>query len=169
MSTERKLYLTLVVSLLLCSSAVAQTIYKSEKNGVTSYSTKPSPDANAVKLPGLSVIPVSTPVSSQQNSMASMPAMPVPDSIIPGKNGMLLPPPPPSLGIKSLGSGQPQQNAQMRTREELQNQLTKARSELTAQDEIRLGDERNYQKKLDRIKPYQEKVEELSKALGVPL
>ena len=169
MNKERTLYLALAGSIFLCASAVAQTIYKSEKNGVTSYSTKPSQDANAIKLPGLSVIPASNLASSQQNSMASMPALTVPDSIIPGKNGMLLPPPPPSLGIKSLGSTQLQQNTQMRTREELQNQLTKARSELAAQDEIRLGDERNYQKKLDRIKPYQEKVEELSKALGVPL
>lgn len=169
MNTERKIYLTVAASLLLCASAVAQTIYKSEKNGVTSYSTKPSPDANAVKLPGLSVIPVSNPASSQQNSMPSMPNLPVPDSIIPGKNNNLLPPPPPSLGIKPSGSAQPQQNTQLRTREELQNQLTKARAELAAQDEIRLGDERNYQKKLDRVKPYQDKVEELSKALGVSL
>lgn len=151
----------LAASLLLGSGAGAQTIYKSEKNGVTSYSTKPGPDASAVKLPELSVIPGGNVSSS--NPMASMPNLPVPDSMIPGNNGNLLPPPPPSLGAKpAAASGQ-----QLRSREELQNQLSKARADLAAQDEIRLGDERNYQKKLDRIKPYQDRVEELSKALGV--
>ena len=150
----------LAASLLIGGGAGAQTIYKSEKNGVTSYSTKPSPDASAVKLPELSVIPGGSVSSS--NPMASMPNLPVPDSMIPGTNGNLLPPPPPSLGAKPAASGQ-----QLRSREELQNQLSKARADLAAQDEIRLGDERNYQKKLDRIKPFQDRVEELSKALGV--
>lgn len=153
---------SMAVGLLLSVGAGAQTIYKSEKNGVTSYSTKPSPDSNAVKLPELSVISGGN-TSSRQGSMNSMPALSVPDSMIPGNNGNLLPPPPPSLG------GKPPTGAttQLRSREELQSQLQRARAELTAQDEIRLGDERNYQKKLDRIKPYQDRVNELSRALGV--
>ena len=152
-----------LMSLAMGLHAAAQTIYKSEKNGVTSYSTRPSPDASAVKLPELSVIPGGNSASGQNNAMASMPSLPIPDFIVPSNKSNLLPPPPPSLGAKPSN----QNNPQLRSREELQNQLTKARAELAVQDEIRLGDERNYQKKLDRMKPYQDRVEELSKALGV--
>lgn len=161
MMKARTVCLGFAASLLLCTAVSAQTIYKSEKNGVTSYSTKPSPDASTVKLPELSVIPGSV-NAPHHNPMAAMPALPVPDSMIPG-NGTLLPPPPPSLGVKPPAAVLPTGPS----REELQNQLTKARAELAAQDEIRLGDERNYQKKLDRIKPYQTRVEELSRQLGV--
>ena len=152
-----------LLGILVSMHASAQTIYKSEKNGVTSYSTRPSPDASVVKLPELSVIPGGANASNSNNPMASMPALPVPESMIPGNKPNLLPPPPPSLGAKPSN-----QNAQqLRSREELQSQLKKARAELAFQDEIRLGDERNYQKKIDRVKPYQDRVEELSKALGV--
>lgn len=163
MMKARNVCIGFAASLLLCTAVSAQTIYKSEKNGVTSYSTKPSPDSNAVKLPELSVIPGSGNAQQHQhNPMAAMPALPVPDSMIPG-NGTLLPPPPPSLGVKPPAASLPVGPS----RDELQAQLTKARAELAAQDEIRLGDERNYQKKLDRIKPYQTRVEELSRQLGV--
>lgn len=152
-----------ITGLLMSASAGAQTIYKSEKNGVTSYSARPGPDASAVKLPELSIIPGGNSSSGQNNPMGSMPSLPVPDFMIPGSKPNLLPPPPPSLGARP---GNPT-GQQLRSREELQSQLTKARAELAFQDEIRLGDERNYQKKLDRVKPYQDKVEELSRALGV--
>jgi hypothetical protein len=39
-----------------------------------------------------------------------------------------------------------------------QQSLDKAKQELAAQQEIRTGDERNYQKLLDRLKPYQDSV-----------
>lgn len=159
------LHMLALMALASMLNANAQTIYKSEKNGVTSYSTKPSPDANAVKLPELSVIPGGNASSAQQTSMAGAMSLPAPNGMTSGNNG-LLPPPPPSLGARSLPSSTNGQ--QLRSREELQSQLIKARADLTAQDEIRLGDERNYQKKLDRIKPYQDRVEELSRALGVP-
>jgi hypothetical protein len=150
----------IIAASLLSAGVGAQTIYKSEKNGVTSYSTKPSPDSSAVKLPELSVIPGAT-GSSSNNTMVSMPS--APDSMIPGNNGNLLPPPPPSLGTKPATSSV----QQLRSREELQSQLAKARTELAAQEEIRLGEERNYQKKIDRLKPYQNKIDELTKALGI--
>ncbi len=44
-----------------------------------------------------------------------------------------------------------------------ESQLTEARAKLAEQDAIRLGDERNYQKKLDRLQPYREAVEQHEK------
>jgi Domain of unknown function (DUF4124) len=41
--------------------------------------------------------------------------------------------------------------------------LTKAREDLSEQDKIRNGDERNYQRVLDRLKPYQDAVERHTK------
>lgn len=160
MAKPLRLWLGFAASVVLCTTAGAQTIYKSEKNGVTTYSTKPSADSNVVKLPELSVIPSHTNHgSASTGAMPNLPAPPVPDSMIPGNNPNLLPPPPPSLGAKPA--------AKAPTREELQVQLSKARVELAAQEEVRLGDERNYQKKLDRVKPFQDRVDELTRALSV--
>ena len=158
MAKPLHLWLEFAASIVLCTTAGAQTIYKSEKNGVTTYSTKPSADANVVKLPELSVIPGHGGRASA-GAMPNLPAPPVPDSMIPGNNPNLLPPPPPSLGAKPAARGP--------TKEELQIQLSKARVELAAQEEVRLGDERNYQKKLDRVKPFQDRVDELTRALSV--
>ncbi|HEY9379608.1 MAG TPA: DUF4124 domain-containing protein [Burkholderiales bacterium] len=44
-----------------------------------------------------------------------------------------------------------------------ENQLAEARAKLAEQDAVRLGDERNYQKKLDRLQPYREAVEQHEK------
>lgn len=41
-----------------------------------------------------------------------------------------------------------------------QGQLDKAQKELADQEAIRIGDERNYQKVLDRLKPFQDRVAE---------
>lgn len=157
MAKPLHLWLGFAASIVLCTTAGAQTIYKSEKNGVTTYTTKPSADANVVKLPELSVIPGHN--SHSTGAMPNLPAPPVPDSMIPGNNPNLLPPPPPSLGAKP--------STKAPTREELQMQLSKARVDLAAQEEVRLGDERNYQKKLDRVKPFQDRVDELTRALSV--
>lgn len=40
-----------------------------------------------------------------------------------------------------------------------QEALAAAEAELAEQDAVRFGDERNYQKKLDRLQPYQDKVD----------
>jgi hypothetical protein len=44
-----------------------------------------------------------------------------------------------------------------------ENQLAQARAKLAEEDAVRLGDERNYQKKLDRLQPYREAVEQHEK------
>lgn len=44
-----------------------------------------------------------------------------------------------------------------------ESQLSEARAKLAEQDAIRLGDERNYQKKLDRLQPFREAVEQHEK------
>ena len=105
MAKPLHLWLGFAASIVLCTTAGAQTIYKSEKNGVTTYSTKPSADANVVKLPELSVIPGHGGRASA-GAMPNLPAPPVPDSMIPGNNPNLLPPPPPSLGAKPAARGQ---------------------------------------------------------------
>lgn len=138
----------------------AETIYKREQNGVTTYSTKPGTDAVVVKLPELSVIPGHT------QSSPSMPSLPSP-SFMPGNNNNLLPPPPPSLGVKPSLIQPSAPVTRAPSRDEVQAQLSKARAELAAQEEVRFGEEKNYQKKLDRLKPFQNKVDDLTKALSV--
>lgn len=139
--------------------AHAQTIYKSERNGVTVYSATPSPDGQKVKLPDLSVVPGS---GSTAQPGSGLPGVPV--SSLPG-NG-LLPPPPPSLGgVPSTPSVAPTAVITAAKRATLQTELARAKIALAEQEEVRNGDERNYQKKLDRVKPFQDKVDELQRAL----
>lgn len=49
---------------------------------------------------------------------------------------------------------------------EQERALTEAKKILTEQEGIRIGGEQNYQKKLDRLKPYQDKVAEIEAALA---
>lgn len=44
-----------------------------------------------------------------------------------------------------------------------ESQLAASRSSLAEQEAVRLGDERNYQKKLDRLQPYKDAVEQHEK------
>lgn len=44
--------------------------------------------------------------------------------------------------------------------------LAEAKKALQEQEDIRLGEERNYQRVLDRLKPYQDKVAEIEKRLA---
>jgi hypothetical protein len=46
-----------------------------------------------------------------------------------------------------------------------EERLRTAREELAQQESIRTGDERNYQRVLDRLKPYQEAVEQAERAV----
>ena len=139
--------------------AQAQPIYKSERNGVTVYSATPSADSQKVRLPELSVVPGS---GGTTQPGSGLPGVPV--SSLPG-NG-LLPPPPPSLGgLPSSPIANPATVITAAKRATLQTELARAKIALAEQEEVRNGDERNYQKKLDRLKPFQDKVEELQKAL----
>ena len=139
--------------------AQAQTIYKSERNGVTVYSSTPSADGQKVKLPELSVVPGSGGTSQPGNGLPGVLVSSLPS------NG-LLPPPPPSLGgVPSTPSVAPTAVITAAKRATLQTELARAKIALAEQEEVRNGDERNYQKKLDRLKPFQDKVDDLQKAL----
>jgi hypothetical protein len=123
----------------LCGVATAQTIYKSERNGVTLYSTTPSPGAVKIAMAPLSV------VSAQKA-----------DRVDDGKNNLKAP--------EAVSSGQKNRDAKRIEvlDEELQREraaMAGAEKDLAAQDAVRNGDERNYQKKLDRLQPYREEVE----------
>lgn len=144
---------------------VSQTIYKSERNGVTVYSTSPGSNGQKVSLPELSVVPSTSHGSASPGAHGILPAVPV--SSIPS-NG-LLPPPPPALGVLPgpvPSTTSPGATSGNMSKSDLEEQLSKAKADLVQQEEVRFGDERNYQKKLDRLKPYQEKVEALQKALS---
>ena len=146
-------YSLILASVILSSAVVAQPIYKTEKNGVTVYSTSPVPGVAPVKLPELSVVPGYvipdksnyTPPTSNNNPANNLP----------------LPPPPPSMSP----NGKSPAPVTMTKVEELESALAKAKSELAEQDAIRTGEEKNYQKKLERLKPYEEKVAEFAKQL----
>lgn len=49
---------------------------------------------------------------------------------------------------------------------EQERALAEAKKALTEQEGMRIGGEQNYQKKLDRLKPYQDKVAEIEAALA---
>lgn len=49
---------------------------------------------------------------------------------------------------------------------EQEQALAEAKKALQEQENVRLGEERNYQRVLDRLKPYQDKVAEIEKLLG---
>ncbi len=73
--------------------------------------------------------------------------------------------PPPAAFPKVSGDDQRERDAGRRKilESELQTEekaLEEARKALAEEDAVRYGNERNYQKKLDRLKPFQEKVEQ---------
>ena len=150
-----------LLGLILMSAALgatAQPIYKSERNGVTVYSSTPGADGQKIKLPELSVVPGSSVTSTAGSNGPGLPGLPgLPVSSIP--NNGLLPPPPPALGAASTGPTVAAKRAS------LQTELARAKIALAEQEEVRNGDERNYQRKLDRLKPFQDKVQDLQNAL----
>lgn len=88
------------------------------------------------------------------------------------------PPPPPMSAPASRDERTPTQatppapSVQDIRREELsarlaaeEEQLQEARRQLAEQESVRHGDERNYQRVLDRLKPYQEKVQQLERSV----
>lgn len=144
-----------LLGLILMSAALgatAQPIYKSERNGVTVYSSTPGADGQKVKLPELSVVPGSSVTSTAGSNGPGLPVSSIP-------NNGLLPPPPPALGAVSTGPTVAAKRAS------LQTELARAKIALAEQEEVRNGDERNYQRKLDRLKPFQDKVQDLQNAL----
>lgn len=58
------------------------------------------------------------------------------------------------------------QDALRRQIAEQETELADAKKALKAQEEIRLGDEKNYQRVLDRLQPYQDRVADIEKRLA---
>lgn len=140
-------------------AAHAQQVYKTEKNGVTVYSERPQSGGSAVKLPDLSIVTGSTPAPRSNNGIS----LPPPGS---SSGSTLLPPPPPSLsGPAPTANTAPQSTDKQMTLDEAKKSLEAAKKELAEQEEVRYGNEKNYQKKLDRLKPYEDKVNDFSKKL----
>lgn len=89
------------------------------------------------------------------------------------------PPPPPMAAPASRDerapthAAPPAPSVQDIRREELsarlaaeEEHLQEARRQLAEQESVRHGDERNYQRVLDRLKPYQEKVQQLERSVA---
>jgi len=111
----------------------------------------------------VSVVPAQAP--------ALAPARPAAKSATPAaKSGGSTAPPPGSTAVRSEGTAQRVDPATQKTRDgdrrriledELRNaerDLETARKNLAAQEAVRGGDERNYQRVLDRLKPFQDEV-----------
>lgn len=155
--------LILALACMSMGAAHAQQVYKTEKNGVTVYSERPQSGGSAVKLPDLSIVTggTSAPAPRSNNGIS----LPPPGS---SSGSTLLPPPPPSLsGPASAPTANtaPQSTDKQMTLDEAKKSLEAAKKELAEQEEVRYGNEKNYQKKLDRLKPYEDKVNDFSKKL----
>lgn len=124
---------------LWCVGATAQTVYKSEHNGVTVYSSTPSTGAIKMTMEPLSMI-----VAPKQERAE------------PSKKSTAV--------SESVSTGQKNREAKRVNvlDEELQREraaLTESEKDLAAQDAVRNGDEKNYQRKLDRLQPFKDAVE----------
>ena len=153
--------LILALACMSMGAAHAQQVYKTEKNGVTVYSERPQSGGSAVKLPDLSIVTggTSAPAPRSNNGIS----LPTPGS---SSGSTLLPPPPPSLsGPAPTANTTPQSTDKQMTLDEAKKSLEAAKKELAEQEEVRYGNEKNYQKKLDRLKPYEDKVNDFSKKL----
>lgn len=135
---------TLLVAMLVTAfGAHAQNVYKYEKNGVTVYSSTPAKGAVKVELTPISIVP-----SSRSNKV-----VPVPSSGSSGKAGTESAP---SEAQKTRESKRAEVLAEELAREK--ELLTKAEAELTTQEGIRNGSEKNYQKVIERLQPYKDAV-----------
>ncbi len=153
--------LILALACMSMGGAHAQQVYKTEKNGVTVYSERPQSGGSAVKLPDLSIVTggTSAPAPRSNNGIS----LPPPGS---SSGSTLLPPPPPSLSGPAPATNTAQQSTDKQmTLDEAKKSLEAAKKELAEQEEVRYGNEKNYQKKLDRLKPYEDKVNDFSKKL----
>jgi hypothetical protein len=140
-----KRLLTALVSVLLtsfrCASVLAETCKYVDRDGHVTYSNASIPNARKVGC-----IEAPPPVSGPA---ATDPTKPIQAT--------------PQAGSKSPDGSQPRTSDDRRKAlmEELareQDALAKAREALAQQEAIRLGDERNYARVLERLKPYQDEV-----------
>ena len=152
---SKQLLLRLLFTCLPCAAG-AETCKYVDKDGHVTYSNVPIPNARKVAC-----IEAPPPVT---NPAATEPTKP-------GQGT-------PQAGTKLPDGSQPKTTddrrkalAEKLARE--QDALTKAREALAQQEAIRLGDERNYARVLERLKPYQDevathekKIAELQQELG---
>ena len=130
----------LLFALFPCASVLAETCKYVDKDGHVTYSNVPIPNArkaSCIEAPP----PVSNVRPAEQNKSQGTPQ---PTS-------------------KSSDGSQPKTTDDRKKvlMEELareQDALIKAREALAQQESIRLGDERNYARVLERLKPYQDEV-----------
>jgi hypothetical protein len=142
----------ILLSLLLGSVsplAVAGTIYKYvDAQGVVTYSsTPPNSNAKPLDLPEITTI--------------SPPKPKTPPAADASKPGGAAPAPTPTPAPTPSPKEQAASNVA-----EAENQLNEARRQLVEADAIRLGNEKNYQNKLDRLKPFQDRVAAAQKHLN---
>jgi len=98
---------------------------------------------------------------SQKRGCLGAPPAPVAPSATPRPDN------PPAQGVpgaRKPGPGERRGELEARLAAE-EERLRTARQELAQQESIRTGDERNYQRVLDRLKPYQEAVQQAERAV----
>lgn len=137
--------ISLVLLTLVSASTFAAPVYKCEKNGVPTYTNTPCSNGTGdkVTLPELSI------TSSFKSSTSSTSS--------PGSSST------PSVTQVKTTDGQRQRDSKRSEilNDELKREedaLGKAVKTLAEQKEVRNGDEKNYQKVLERIKPYEDEV-----------
>ena len=136
----------IVVSLvlaLLAAPTLAETCKYVDKDGRTIYSNVPIKNARK-----LVCFQPPAPVAAETPAPAPAPAVKPPDN--------------PKARVDASTQRKRDDERRQILEEELareQDALAEARRALAEQESIRSGDERNYQRVLDRLKPYQETVE----------
>ena len=138
---SKQLLLRLLFACLPCAPVLAETCKYVDKDGHVTYSNAPVPNARKVGC-----IEAPPPVKGHATT----------DPTKPGQGT-------PQVGSKLPEGSQPKTSDDRRKAlvEELareQDALVKAREALAQQAAIRLGEERNYARVIERLKPYQDEV-----------
>jgi hypothetical protein len=132
-----------LVLALLAAPTLAETCKYVDKDGRTIYSNVPIKNARK-----LVCFQPPAPVAAETPAPAPAPAVKPPDN--------------PNARVDASTQRKRDDERRQILEEELareQDALAEARRALAEQESIRSGDERNYQRVLDRLKPYQETVE----------
>jgi len=138
----RSIVVSLVLAL-LAAPTLAETCKYVDKDGRTIYSNMPIKNARK-----LVCFQPPAPVAAETPAPAPAPAVKPPDN--------------PKARVDASTQRKRDDERRQILEEELareQDALAEARRALAEQESIRSGDERNYQRVLDRLKPYQETVE----------
>ena len=138
----RSIVVSLVLAL-LAAPTLAETCKYVDKDGRTIYSNVPIKNARK-----LVCFQPPAPVAAETPAPAPAPAVKPPDN--------------PKARVDASTQRKRDDERRQILEEELareQDALAEARRALAEQESIRSGDERNYQRVLDRLKPYQETVE----------